>query len=122
MAPVLLELVKMMLGDGAVNVLGVAAVVCGFPGRCGRLELYHRSASGCVLNFLNLAPGNPWTCDWVSSLHKRAHTVQSLSQNTSCYAAIAGADTKRLRAKRDKAAQGTHQVVNTPISRPLHTA
>ena len=62
-APVLLELVKMILGGGAVNVLGVAAVVCGFPGRCGRLELYHRSASGCVLNFLNLAPGNPWTCD-----------------------------------------------------------
>ena len=66
--PVLLELVETMLGGVTVDIEGVAVVVCGFAGYCRRLDLYHRSASGSVLNFLNLAPGNPWTYVWVSSL------------------------------------------------------
>ena len=72
MAAVLLGLVKMTLGDAIVDVEGVAAVVCGFTARRGRFDLYHWSASGCVLNFLNLAPGNPWTSGWASSLQTHA--------------------------------------------------
>ena len=61
--PVLLELVGTMLGGDMV-----AIVAFWLAGRCGRLDLYHCSASGSVLNFLNLAPGNPWTRIWASSL------------------------------------------------------
>lgn len=60
MALLLLGLVKIIAGGGAVSVAGVAVLVWGFEGRCGRFDLYHCSASGCDLNFLNLAPGNPW--------------------------------------------------------------
>ena len=55
----LLELVETMLMGVTVDVERVAVVVCGLAGRRGRLDLYHWSASGSVLNFLNLAPGNP---------------------------------------------------------------
>ena len=70
----LLELGNTALEVDAVDVLGVVVVGRGFVGPRGRLVLYHCSASGCVLNFLNLAPGKPWTCDWVSSL--QTYTIQ----------------------------------------------
>ena len=70
-APVPLVLVKKTRRGDVWGAVCVAVVVFGFPGRCGRLDLYHRSASGRDLNFLNLAPENPRTCDSVSSLHTR---------------------------------------------------
>ena len=66
---VLLELVKTTLGDDTAGAVGVAVVICGFAGCCGRLDLYQCSASGLVLNFLNFAPGNPLTYDSASSLY-----------------------------------------------------
>ena len=57
--PALPESAKVTLGEDTVDVLGVGIVACGFRGRSGRLSLYHCSASGFVLNFLNLAPGYP---------------------------------------------------------------
>lgn len=68
---VLLELEKKSLRVGDV---GVAVVARCFGEDGGRLDLYHFSASGSVLNFLNLAPAYPWTCDWASSL--QTFTVQ----------------------------------------------
>ena len=58
-AAVLLELVSMALGDVTVGVEGVAVAVFAFTELRGRLDLYHRSASRCVLNFLSFAPENP---------------------------------------------------------------
>lgn len=58
-AAVLLELVEANPGVRVVGFLGVAVVVCEIAGPCGRLVLNHCSASTCVLNFLNLAPGYP---------------------------------------------------------------
>ena len=77
-AQALLGLVGTALKEATVDVVGDEVVDCGLAGFCGRLALYHCSASGSVLNFLNLAPGNPWTYDWASSLEM--DTIQRLSK------------------------------------------
>ena len=58
-AAVLLKNVGMTFGDVTVEVEGVAVVVFAFTELRGRLDLYHLSASDCVLNFLSFAPENP---------------------------------------------------------------
>ena len=86
--PALLGLVKTVVEEGAANGLNAEPVE-----GCGRLAVYHCSASGFVLNFLNLAPGYPWTYDWASSL--RTNTVKSETQSGSYCTMISGADPKR---------------------------
>ena len=73
--------------EDVMDVLDVATVGRGFVGDCGRLSLYHCSASGFVLNFLNLAPGYPWTCDWASSLqnpHRSATDSKRVRTESRC--------------------------------------
>ena len=118
MVRVLLGLVKMTLGDTVEGVAGVGVTVLGFTVPCGRFDLYHSSALSWVLNFLNFVPGNPWTYSWASSLH----TIFSHnSRNTSRCTVIARTYSKRSPVRHNKTIKETHQVVNTPISRPLHT-
>lgn len=122
-AQALLGLVGTALKEATVDVAGDEVVDCGLAGFCGRLALYHCSASGSVLNFLNLAPGNPWTYDWASSLEM--DTIQRLSKKKPHSTGIAGTDPKRSLLKiqtRHGTSRKTYQVVNTPTLLPLQTA
>lgn len=76
--PALLGVGKTAVEEDATG-SGARIVVRRFVEGCGRLALCHCSASGFVLNFLNLAPGYPWTNDWASSL--QTSTVQPEIQN-----------------------------------------